>query len=347
MNSSTSSSERAVGAGPALDAAKARLAIGFLWTFLATVAGALALFLLTVFLADPYDTGRSPLRLKEGVRPQGPRTAAASRGRDQAFNAAIFGNSHIQLVSPEVLNARTGLAFVSLIAPATGPKETLTLIDWFLRHRREPAQALVIGIDSYWCTPDPAMPNDKPFPFWLFSRNPGDYLLGLLRFDVFEEMSHRLRYLLAREPRRARPDGYWDYSEGYEIQGALEESGRRRLNSHFDSSGGNAAGPFPAAGALRTLLDAAPAGLPLVLVRPPVFRSALPAPGSAEPAADAACRTAFQALADQRPRTALVDMRLDSPITRDPANFFDHTHYRQSVARLVESEIVAALARLR
>ena len=35
-----------------------------------------------------------------GVRQQGPRTAAASRGRDPAFNAAIVGNSHIQLLSP-------------------------------------------------------------------------------------------------------------------------------------------------------------------------------------------------------------------------------------------------------
>lgn len=347
MNSFTSSSERAPGSRVALDKARAERAVRFVWIFLATVSAALALFLLTVFLLDPYDTGRSPLSLKEGVRPQGPRTAAASRGRDQAFDAAIFGNSHIQLVSPEELKATTGLAFVSLIAPATGPKETLTLIDWFLRHRREPARALVVGIDSYWCTPDPAMPNDKPFPFWLFSRNPGDYLVGLLRFDVFEEMSHRLRYLLSREPKRARLDGYWDYSAGYEIQGALEESGRRRLSSHFDSSGGNAGRSFPAATALAALLDAAADGLPLVLVRPPVYRNTLPAPGTGEPAADAACRAAFQALADKRPRTALVDMRLDSPITRDPENFFDHTHYRQNVARLVEREIAAALARLR
>ncbi|RDJ27297.1 hypothetical protein DWF00_10015 [Bosea caraganae] len=330
-----------------MDAAAARRAAGFPWAFVATVAALLALFLLTVFLLDPYDTGRSPLRLKEGVRMQGPRTAAASRGRDQAFNAAIFGNSHVQMLSPEELKAKTGLAFVSLIAPASGPKETLTLIDWFLRHRREPARALVIGIDSYWCTADPTLPNERPFPYWLFSRNLAEYLSGLLRFDVFEEMNHRIRYLLAREPKRGRPDGYWDYSEGYEIQGALEDSGRQRLGKHFDSSGGNATGPFPAATALAAMLDTAPPELRLVLVRPPVYQSALPAPGSAEPAADAACRAPFQALADKRPHTAMVDMRLDSPITRDPANFYDHTHYRRNVARLVESEIAAALATLR
>jgi len=347
MSSFTSSSEPAGQLRPVLDAGAARRAVGFLWVFVATVASLLALFLLTVFLLDPYDSGRSPLRLKEGVRPQGPRTAAASRGRDPAFNAAIFGNSHIQLASPDELKAKTGLAFVSLIAPASGPKETLALIDWFLRHRQTPAKALVIGIDSYWCTADPALPNDRPFPFWLFSRSAGEYLLGLLRYDVFEEMTHRLRYLLVTAPKRARPDGYWDYTEGYEIQGALEESGRQRLGKHFDTSGANATGPFPAATQLAALLEAAPAGLPLVLVRPPVYRSALPAQGSAEPAADAACHAAFRELAEKRPLTTLVDMRLDSPLTRDPANFFDQTHYRQNVARLVESEIAAALARLR
>ena len=41
------------------------------------------------YAIDPYDTGRSGLLKKPGVRPQGPRTANASRGRDPAFNAAV------------------------------------------------------------------------------------------------------------------------------------------------------------------------------------------------------------------------------------------------------------------
>src|SRR3712207_1811410 len=68
-----------------------------------SAAAALAGLVGLAYAVDPYDTGRSRLFAKAGVRPQGPRTAAASRGRDPAFDAAIVGNSHIQLLSPERL----------------------------------------------------------------------------------------------------------------------------------------------------------------------------------------------------------------------------------------------------
>src|SRR4051812_47039049 len=62
-------------------------------------ATAILVSLLAITYAlDPFDTGRPGLFAKAGVRPQGPRTAGASRGRDPAFNAAVIGNSHIQLL---------------------------------------------------------------------------------------------------------------------------------------------------------------------------------------------------------------------------------------------------------
>jgi hypothetical protein len=334
MSSSTSSSESGWG--------------GFGRAFLLTAALLVAALLALAFLVDPYDSGRSPLKLKTGVSPQGPRTAAASRGRDPQFSGAIFGNSHIQLVSPEQLTQMTGIPFVSLIAPATGPRESLVLLDWFLRHRKEPAKALVIGIDVRWCTPDPALATEKPFPFWLFENATSRYLAGLLRFDVIEETLRRLRYLSAKAPERARPDGYWDYEAGYEVQGFHSDPVRRaKLLEPLDMSGGNATGPFPAAAALRQLLDRAAPGVPVVLVRPPNFVSALPAPGSASARADAACRNAYAKLAAERPRTALVDWRIDLPENREPDNYFDHTHYRRKIAAPLGADIAAAVTGLR
>src|SRR5215204_4590152 len=133
------------------------------------VIGATAILgslLAIVYALDPFDTGRPGLFAKAGVRPQGPRTAGASRGRDPAFNAAVIGNSHVQLLSPERLGALTGLSFVQLTIPATRPKEQFAVIGWFMRHHPD-ARALVIGADNHWCTPDPAIPIEKPFPFWL------------------------------------------------------------------------------------------------------------------------------------------------------------------------------------
>ncbi|MBN9447075.1 MAG: hypothetical protein J0I67_09195 [Bosea sp.] len=321
---------------------------GFAATFALAAAGLALALLAFAVLVDPYDSGRSPLKLKPGVSPQGPRTAAASRGRDPQFSGAIFGNSHIQLVSPDALKQQTGIAFVSLIAPATGPRESLVLLDWFLRHRKEPAKALVIGIDVRWCTPDASLPVEKPFPFWLFERSPAAYLAGLMRFDVIEEIPRRLRYQTAKAPQRARPDGFWNYEEGYEVQGFHNDPARRaRLLEPIQSGGGNATGPFPAADALRALLARQAPDAPVVLLRPPNFVSALPVPGSADAAADSACRDAFAGLAASRPRTALIDWRIDRPENREPDNYFDHSHYRLGIARLVEADIAAAINRFR
>ncbi|HEY5797717.1 MAG TPA: hypothetical protein VIU82_22155 [Bosea sp. (in: a-proteobacteria)] len=344
MSSSTSSSERSEA-----QATQAQTAHWdrFVRTFAITAASLLIGTLALAFLIDPYDTGYTPLTLPEGVRPQGPRTAAASRGRDPAFSAAIFGNSHVQLLSPEELRTRTGIPFVSLIAPASGPKEGLALIDWFLRHRREPARAVVVGIDSLWCTSNPALPNDKPFPFWLYSRDRAEYFVGLLRFDVLEEFQRRIVYLLTGKGAQARRDGYWDYEPNYLALGYDRDPTKRaELERPNPNSGGNATGPFPAAGALEALLNTAP-GTPLILLRPPVYHTELPVPGSADAAADKACRDAFAALAERRPRTALVDWRRDRPELHDPNQFFDHSHYRQPIARLVEADIAAALAAMR
>src|SRR5918993_2049866 len=125
----------------------------FSLVFALSAAAALAGLVSLAYAVDPYDSGRSRLFAKAGVRPQGPRTAGASRGRDPAFDAAIIGNSHIQLLSPERLNALTGLSFLQLSIIATGPKEHLPVLDWFMLQHPE-ARALVIGADRLWCEPE-------------------------------------------------------------------------------------------------------------------------------------------------------------------------------------------------
>ncbi len=342
MSSSTSSSDAAVGASAASEARWAGFARGFVVTTLLALLGTLTL----AWLIDPYDTGNTPLSLREGVRPQGPRTAAASRGRDPAFQGAIFGNSHVQLLSPERLQATTGIPFVSLMAPASGPKEGLVLMDWFLRHRREPPQAVIVGIDDLWCTADPQMPNAKPFPFWLYSRDRAEYLVGLLRFDVLEEFQRRIVYLLTGRGERARRDGYWDYEPNYIGMGYDRDPGKRAELEVYMPIGGNADGPYPAVKALEAMMAQVP-GTKLILLRPPVYRSALPRPGSPSERPDAGCRTAYAELAARRPLTILIDWRRDRPELHDPNQFFDRTHYRQPLAREVEAEIAAALKAMR
>jgi hypothetical protein len=237
MNSSISSSDS--GAGPWL-----RFAQIMAGTALVLLAGILAL----AFVLDPYDTGRPGLIGKPGVRPQGPRTAGASRGRDLAFDAAIFGNSHVQILSPERLGPQTNARFLSLTVPGTGPKEQLLLLDWFMRSRREAPKALVFGIDNAWCVSDPALPNARPFPFWLYERSSLAYAVGLIRYDILEELPRRIRYLTRSNPERAVPDGYWDYAASFR-QGTGADGPRRGvfLGRYQPDLPPNATGHFPAA----------------------------------------------------------------------------------------------------
>lgn len=314
------------------------------------VAGAAALLggiLGAAYAIDPYDTGRSALFEKRGVRPQGPRTSNASRGRDPAFDAAIFGNSHIQLVSPERLGGLSGLSFVQLSVPATGPKEQLVLADWFLRHNRG-ARALIIAADVLWCTGDPTLANAKPFPFWLYSRKPLEYVSGLLRYDIIEEIPRRIAFLLSPNAARARADGYWDYEATYRQLGYADNAAiRARLEQRADPYVTNETGRFPAADRLRDLVRALPPDRALVVVFPPNYRTALPQPASAAAAVDRNCKAAIvEALAGRR-NTAVVDWRIDRPETHNADWFFDHTHYQHPIAVRLEKDIADALERAR
>ncbi|MGO4523497.1 hypothetical protein AB4097_01400 [Microvirga sp. 2MCAF35] len=324
-----------------------------------TLMGAAAV-LMTGFVAfsyviDPYDTGRSPLFTKPGVRPQGPRTANASRGRDQSFNAMIVGNSHIQLIAPERLKAVTGLDFVQLATPATGPKEHLTLIDWFLRHRREAPKALVVGIDDFWCTSDPKLSNDKPFPFWLYSAHLLEYVEGLVRFDVLEELSKRIGYLFSTAAEQARPDGYWDYEPEYIKLGYTTDPAiRQRLEQkpyanavRYDHDPKLSERQFPAVAKLRDLATKLPEETALVLVMPPVYRNALPSHGTEQAFLLSACKAAVMEVQEDHGRTAVVDWLVDRPEIHVRDLFFDASHYRQPIAKAIEADIAEALRQVR
>lgn len=324
-SSSTSSSE-------AGDAAVWRR---FATTFVGAAVLTLALMLGAVIVLDPYDTGRGPVDWGIGVSPQGPRTANASRGRDPAFNAAVVGNSHVQLLSPQRLSAATGLSFVSLIVPGTGAREQVAMLDWFVRHHEGTARAVVLGIDEFWCEGDPALPLRHPFPFWLYEADFSSHLAGLLRFDVVERLGERVAFL-AGYGERARPDGYWDYEPeylgmGYDNPEKVKDLSVPRLTMQADPTG-----RFPAATLLRGVLERLPADLVVVLISPPVFVAGLPAAGSEAAVNESRCLATFAALAAERPRTAWIDWRSDRPENRDPANFFDQTHYRASLAHELE-----------
>lgn len=294
------------------------------------LAGALAVLLV---LLDPFDRGHG-LFAKRGTLEGGPRTANVSRGRDPDFNAAVIGNSHVQLLMPERLDAATGLRWVQLTVPATLAPEQLAMLRWFVDHHRGMAKALIIGTDYHWCHADPERALLRPFPFWLYDPAPLTYFGNLFRMQAARLLPRKIAYLAGLTQAR-RADGYWDY-EAYRTHD--ETYLRRNIEQLRASTFWNDTGRFPWIDRLGEALARLAPELKVVLLAPPVHPDALPAAGSSQAAAERACIAALERIAAARPGTAVLDVRKESGRFADPRFFWDATHYSKPVAEQIERE---------
>jgi len=305
--------------------------------FLAVLVAALAATLAAVVLIDPYDSGRFPTIGIVGISDTNQRTEYVSLGRSHKFNAAIFSDSHGQLLDPDRLTQATGLSFVQLSIPGAMAPEQLAVMRWFIRHHAQ-IGALVLAADQRWCGEDPQP--WKWFPFWLYGDSDLQYLASSLNSRSVGAAVRRIEHamgLLQPSDRR----GYDDYEA------------RRPPDYTFafppppppappPAPIDLAARVFPAIDRLKAELDAAPTGTSLVVVFPPVYIAALPSDAQAV-AELAECKARLARLARATPHGGFLDYLIDSPIARDQASFQDVDHYRAPVARRIEHDIAGVL----
>ena len=324
MNSSTSGSDLA-------DSVPwRRWIVLFAVTFLG-VGGVLFGALLVI---DPYDTGRFPGLGIQGVSDNNPRTAHVSRARDPAFDSAVIGNSTGQLIDPHRLSAATGFKFTQLTVPATGPREQLTILEWF-RSNHTGVSALVLTTDGSWCAQGSALALLYPFPFWLYGTNI-DYLRHVLNAKSLDRAVWRVQLALGQRT-RSDPVGYADYTVGrtFTFAEAVPEPAENLSAAVLPPR-------FPWIERLVHLLDQFPSDTRVVMMMPPVYASLLAPAGGTEDQIIQACKVALATAVEAR-RGAFVDLRVDDAITRDPANFMDGLHYRTNIARAIEEPIIASL----
>ena len=234
----------------------------FLIWFVAALLGMTATLAAGLVALDPYDTGRFSLVSKPGMPKEGPRLSNASRARDPGFDGAIIGNSHIQLVSPQRLRGLSGVRFVQLAIPGTGPTEQMQILAAFLRAHADPPKAIVIGIDKSWCVAERNPVPSHPFPGWLYSENDATYLSGLFRMASVRALAMRIAFLTGFKARSAA-DGYWDYEEGQVKPDAfaVQPPSRAMSEAKIDH--------FGPSDTLGDLLQATPASTRVVLVIAP------------------------------------------------------------------------------
>jgi hypothetical protein len=294
---------------------------------------------------DPYDTGRFGFAEGYGVpSPLGPRLTAASTARAPEAEGAIIGNSTVELLDPARLSAATGIRFVSLAIPGTGPREQLTVARWFLSHHpgvgNGAPRAIVFGLDRSWCEGDGRLKLANPFPFWLYSPNVFDYVRGMLQMRTVESAHRKIELILGRES-PLRPDGYSDYENGVVWNSAAAE----RASARTDDGQIEASEPpnFAAVALLRNFFGELAANTKVILLLPPRYVSSLPAAGSPAAQIEGECKASYRRLVDSRTRTKLIDFAIDNELARSNLNFWDLIHYRATVARQIEATITAAL----
>lgn len=311
----------------------------FVMTFVLVFGGGLALLYVLIVAIDPYDSGRFPTFMPAGVSDENQQTANASDGRNPAFNAAVFGNSHGMLLSPARLANLTGLPFVQMTSPGSGPREQMLLMRWFMHHHQH-IGAFVITADQTWCTHDPAIPMLYQFPPWLYGDSNLDYLAHLLNTRAVTTAYRRVLLALGFV-KPTDPNGYRDYEAGrtWNFRPEIAPGGTLApiLSDADDRS-------FPALEALDKVLADMPADTPVIVVMPPQFYTLLPAPGSPKAAEFNACKAELAARVRARARGGFLDYLTDTPIARNPENFMDAEHYRANVAQAIEKDIAAVLA---
>jgi hypothetical protein len=327
MSSSISSSESSTGQS---GAAWAFLKVWGMGTF------CLGLILWAVLmLVDPYGTGRFTPFTRPLTYETGPRIAHLTRLRDPDFNAAIIGNSTAQLLSPERLNARTGLRFVQLSIPGTGPREQIALVKAMMRQRPGSWKALVIGLDgASWCDTKRLTHTANPFPFWLYDPGTLIYLHGLFRFDALQAMTRRIALLIGRE-RPARKDGYWDYELIYATGLAREE------HLSLPDLPADAGAPSAAAG-LKAMLASLPQDMNVLLLHPPIYTPPEP-PTQSYIARMASCKAELAEAAHTHARARIVDQWISDPMTQDRTHFIHYNHYRRTIAEAIEENLATFL----
>ena len=313
-------------------------------TFVLVCAGTFAALVGFIILIDPYDSGRSPLSLVRGTTEKDARFSNASHGRNPRFNAAIFGNSHGQPLDPDRLSQLLGMQFVQMSGSGSSPSEQLLLAKWFSRHReRSSIKSVIFVVDTLWCTHDPALPIREVFPLWLYGDDLLDYLQRMATTQGFTRARRQLALALGLT-KIEQPSGFDNYETG--------------VTWNFHPAPPNTTPPvpydptqlslwFPAIDRLEEFLTTDLRGVPVILVMPYVYFSALPQENSRDAAEIANCKRAFSSLADRRAASRFVDLYIDAPLAHDPHNFLDMTHYRQNVARQIEDKIAAAMAPLK
>jgi hypothetical protein len=308
-----------------------------------TLAGALALFALVIFVGNPYgNIAVSPLRhvlMDDNQRFQYPAVI-----RSRRYVSLVVGTSTARLLEPKQLEAEFGGRFANLALNSGTAWEQWQIVRLFKREVASPG-TLVVGLDGEWCqaAADQKRITTRGFPEWQFDANPWNDALYMLNTRALEIAGRRLGHALGLARERWPHDGYEVFTppdETYDLararghiwKGQAARTVEPLVPAFSADPALRRAWPMPALPWLEDILKSPPRFARVILAFMPIHVAAQPRPGSEAAAREAECKARIRALAD-RHQVLLVDLRFPSTITTRDENYWDPLHYRQGIAR--------------
>jgi hypothetical protein len=301
----------------------------------ATIAMTMLAAFAFVVLVDPFSTGRMTAVERIDYVSGNRVYDSVARVRDQRFDAAVIGTSVAVRISPEALSQATGRHFAMLGIEGVWPQEHVYLMRQF-DHAHLGAVFTVV-LDDLWCSS--TLGQGYSLPRWLFDGSDAEYLTRVLS-SYSVRVAWRRLLAMSGYATGLRPDGY----DPRPWAPPARERMRREMETMSQPVNDVAAdAPFPYLSDLQQALDAIDRKAIVLMAFTPVFAKHLPVPGSKADARVRACKARAQAIADARPGSRMLDLRVDGPKARDIDNFVDPMHYKDPIARDIEVAVGQSL----
>jgi hypothetical protein len=321
--------------------------------FTGLFAGALAFLYLFVLLIDPYDIVPLSLPLDRRIVSINQRYMYPQIARSGRFDSLLTGTSTAQLIDPRSLNGPFVGRFANLAMDSMRAWEQMQIVDLFSR-ANGPPNNLIIALDSVWCERDADRERItfRGFPDWLYDDNEWNDYLYLLNVGTIEIAVRQLGYQLGLYRERVRYDGFRVFTPpeaSYDAARARQHLWKGRTPHQRPqnlppplSADERQELKFPALAWLEAILAKQPSSTRRMLAYMPVHVAAQPWPGSAAASIEEECKARIDKIA-QKHGAAVVDWRINSPITREDRHYWDPLHYRLPVAQLVARQLGDAI----
>lgn len=304
-----------------------------------------------VVLIDPYDNlpisldiDRTPVDVQQ-------RFFHPALARKSIFDSAVIGNSNIRLFKPEQLNRVLGGAFVNLGMDAATPWEQQQIFNVF-RTSHQQISTIIYGLDYLWCYEmfvgkrHVAGRTAAGFPEWMYDNKQLNNFPPLNNL-VLRHSWKQMRVALGLDESRYGRDGYslftgpmseYDLHKAREkIYGSIKPKSRKMPAQPYSMSREKRAQlNFESLTILQEMLAMLHENTRKIVLFVPYHYYFQSPEGSRTAIVWEECKRRTVHIAAQHENSYVLDFMIDSPITREDGNYWDHKHYNAQVAtRLV------------